>query len=135
MKAASQSFAYFDQVDLEDIGSKQVVLSNPAYLPMLAASSAEVSLDSKVFITMYTSYTVRISMKRREGVMTSVLHYELRDLPTMIGLASFTGAAANIGFNLATGSTAPQILAMAFALGGFVGGKLLSDKLRRPNHG
>lgn len=60
---------------------------------------------------------------------------DMQHLSVMVGLASLTGALANIGFSAIAGAPAPQSFVIVVTAIGFLGGRLLSDKLRARQHG
>ncbi|WP_144439811.1 hypothetical protein [Pseudomonas savastanoi] len=64
-----------------------------------------------------------------------LLGLDARDLALMVGLSSLLGAITNILYGLGAGSDAPQSLLLAIGIVGFVGGRFLSERLRRAENG
>ncbi|MEE3929678.1 hypothetical protein V2I84_05300 [Pseudomonas viridiflava] len=64
-----------------------------------------------------------------------LLGLDARDLALMVGLSSLLGAITNMLYGFGAGSDAPQSLLLAIGIAGFVGGRFLSERLRRAENG
>lgn len=100
--------------------------------PSHFAALANYSVDHQIVLN-YVLVKVYPIVRRED--MKSLLHYDMQDVSVMVGAGSLTGALVNLMFSVATGSPAPQTVAIIAAAGGFVGGRFLSAKLRRSRHG
>lgn len=69
------------------------------------------------------------------SIMRHMTSIDMRDLSIMVGLASLLGAATNMAFSFATGSSAPQLAVISITVLGFVCGRFLSERLRNEHHG
>jgi hypothetical protein len=119
-----------------------VVLGRPVQVAVLDGSIERVDcFFAKVpNIEVRHQLVVRLQMTTGavpvEGLMMrKLLHLDLHDLATMIGLASIAGSVTNMAFNAVSGANAPQGVAIAVAAAGFIGGRVVSEKLRNHKHG
>ncbi|ELF6206795.1 TPA: hypothetical protein SLP05_003742 [Pseudomonas putida] len=67
--------------------------------------------------------TRRVSMKE-------MLSYDIRDVPVMLGSASFVGAVSGMVWKIATSTPSPPMVILAGCLAGLVAGRILSVKAK-----
>ncbi|WP_157696357.1 hypothetical protein [Pseudomonas asplenii] len=67
--------------------------------------------------------------------MKNFLNFDTQDLAVMIGSASLLGAATNMAFSMALSSPPPKAIAVALTAAGFIGGRIISSRLRKQRHG
>lgn len=66
----------------------------------------------------------------RRASMKEMLSYDIRDVPVMLGAASFVGAASGMAWNVATTTPSPPMVILAGCLAGLVAGRILSVKAK-----
>ncbi|MBF8679882.1 hypothetical protein [Pseudomonas fulva] len=75
--------------------------------------------------------SMRAYRHKREDTMKSLLQYEVRDVPVMLGSATFAGSLLDVAWKLIASAPAPSGLIILTAVAGLAGGRVLAFKARR----
>ncbi|MBV1814492.1 hypothetical protein KTT58_17245 [Pseudomonas viridiflava] len=91
-----------------------------------------IETDANVYVetTTHPGFT-----KSWRSKLNWLLGLDARDLALMVGLSSLLGAITNMLYGFGAGSDAPQSLLLAIGIAGFIGGRFLSERLRRAENG
>ncbi|WP_162884125.1 hypothetical protein [Pseudomonas protegens] len=122
---------YFDAVECQGYSSSDDV----AYLGFFSyldntETSVVVGVDTEEILVMYTSYMHRIAIENRRSSMKDYLHYDLADVPVMIGAGFFISSISGLSWTLVSDAPAPSGLGIATAVAGLVVGAIVSVKAR-----
>lgn len=123
--------AYFDAVEYLGYSSSddEAAFGFFSYLDNTEASVV-VGVDTEEILVMYTSYMHRIAVENRRSIMKDYLHYDLVDVPVMIGAGFFISSISGLSWSLVSDAPAPSGLGVAAAVAGLVVGAIVAVKAR-----
>ncbi|WP_047305164.1 hypothetical protein [Pseudomonas fluorescens] len=123
--------AYFDAVEYQVCSSSDDEASFGffSYLDN-TETSVVIGVDTEEIFVMYTSYTHKNAVENRRSIMKDYLHYDLVDVPVMIGAGFFISSISGLSWAVFSDAPAPSGLGMATAVAGIVIGAIVSVKAR-----
>lgn len=132
MVVAMEACSYFDLID-DDEMSFGTGKTSPEFFTYLDNEdvSMAVNIDDLEILEMYTAYVEVITAKQRRETMKGLLHYDLTDMPVMIGAAFFVSSSFGVLWNLVANSSPPSGLTIVSAVAGLFIGRMVSMKARK----
>lgn len=123
--------AYFEAAEYESYCSDDnyAAIGFFSYLDN-TETSVVVGVDTEEILVMYTSYMHRIAVDKRRKIMKGYLHYDLMDVPVMIGAGFFFNSISGVSWSLVSEAAAPVGLGLVAAVAGLVIGAIVSVKAR-----
>ncbi|WP_289328849.1 hypothetical protein [Pseudomonas sp. 'CRE Jenny 4'] len=123
--------SYFEAVEYQGYCSEDddTSVSFFSYLDN-TETSVVIGVDNEEILVLYTSYMHRIAVEKRTVIMKGYLHYELKDVPVMIGAGFFFSSISGVSWALVSETAPPFGLGLAAAVAGLLIGAIVSVKAR-----
>lgn len=123
--------AYFEPIEYQSFAANDDNISADFFSYLDSTdTSVVVGVDTEEVMVLYASYMHSVAMDDRREVMKSYLHYDLMDVPVMIGAGFFFSSISGVSWSLVSDAPAPPGLGLAAAVAGLLIGAIVSVKAR-----